>query len=193
MHWYTNSKVLQCNSVPIVLSPDLIRHVYRLQYNVREKAIRKRRLVLVWDRDYSVPKVMLLHYRKSGNVQYLNIGRVVQLTASNGKLFHREIENVYLKWFVRAKGILYCWWWLYLYLAPQEIWHPCTIFPRQSQEIWNPLPSQEIFQISWRDTILPLGSQIACDTSQNRTSQTGSSFIPRLLVDCIVEPEGSIL
>ena len=38
-------------------------------------------------------------------------------TASNGKLFHTEIElgkNEYLKWFVRAKGILYCWSWLHL-------------------------------------------------------------------------------
>ena len=62
-----------------------------------KKRLEKEGWFWVWDQDYSVPKVMLLHYRKSGNVQYLNIGRVVQLTASNGKLFHREIENVYLK------------------------------------------------------------------------------------------------
>ena len=34
---------------------------------------------------------------------------MVQLTASKGKLFHRQIElgkNEHLKWFVRAKGIL---------------------------------------------------------------------------------------
>ena len=71
----------------------------------------------------------------------------------------------------------------------QEILHPCTIFPRQNgipPGNLDPLLSREILQISCRDTILPLGCQIAYDTGQNWTSRTGSSLNPRLLVGYFV-------